>query len=133
MAKVKPLTLKSEKSSPRPVMIDDRPYVDVLVHLPYLSTEEVYTYFLPRGCEGADIGQLVAVTFANHEIDGLLVRRFAQKPDHGPIKPITMVISEVRIFSDQQIALAQELAKRYVSSTWSFLSCLLYTSPSPRD
>ena len=122
MAKVKPLTLKSEKSSPRPVMIDDRPYVDVVVHLPYLSTEEVYTYFLPRGCEGADIGQLVAVTFANHEIDGLIVRRFAQKPDHGPIKPITMVISEVRIFSDQQIALAQELAKRYVTSTWSFLS-----------
>ena len=122
MAKVKPLTLKSEKSSPRPVMIEDRPYVDVLVNLPYLSSEEMYTYFLPQGCEGGDVGHLVAVSFGSHQTDGLIVRRYSERPDHGSIKPISLLISEMRIFSDQQIALAQELATRYVTSTWSFLS-----------
>ena len=122
MAKVKPLTLKSEKSSPRPVMIEDRPYVDVLVNLPYLSSEEIYTYFLPQGCEGSDVGHLVAVSFGSHQTDGLIVRRYSDRPDHGSIKPISLLISEMRIFSDQQIALARELAMRYVTSTWSFLS-----------
>jgi len=122
VAKVKPLTLKSEKSSPRLVMIEDRPYVDVLVNLPYLSSEEIYTYFLPQGCEGSDVGHLVAVSFGSHQTDGLIVRRYSDRPDHGSIKPISLLISEMRIFSDQQIALARELAIRYVTSTWSFLS-----------
>jgi primosomal protein N' (replication factor Y) len=103
-------------------MIEDRPYVDVLVNLPYLSSEEIYTYFLPQGCEGGDVGHLVAVSFGSHETDGLIVRRHSQRPDHGSLKPISLVLSEMRIFSDQQIALAQELARRFVTSTWSFLS-----------
>lgn len=118
----KPLSLKSEKAAQKLPRLTEDPFVDVLVKLPYQSAQEIYTYTLVKGAESASHGDLVSVPFGNQITEGVILSRYAQPKSAGKTKSILSLISKEPLFSEEQISLAQSLAKRYSCDTWSFLS-----------
>jgi primosomal protein N' (replication factor Y) (superfamily II helicase) len=125
VAQVKPLSLRIEKSLPKLSLTTDRPYVEVLVELPFFATTEIYTYSLPVGCEQAEIGMLVTVPLGNHMTQGIVLSRFSESPSSVPIKQIRKVLSEGPIVTEDQIALARRLAEQYLTNTWSFIRSMV--------
>ena len=127
VAQVKPLKLKVEKSSTPLASVIDRPFVEVLVKVPFLSLEEIFTYSLPTGCETIEPGFLVSVEFGHHHTQGVVVARSSAPSSSGKIRAITSQISHTEVFSSRQIDLALTLSRRYLSSAWDFLDS---TAPS---
>lgn len=121
MAQVKPLTLKVAKATSKPEIVHENPFVDLLVRIPFLSLDEVYTYLLPTGCEETSVGDLLLVEFGNHITEGVVIARSSESKESGNLKAVKKRISKVPVFSADQISLARKLAKEYVTSAWSFL------------
>jgi primosomal protein N' (replication factor Y) (superfamily II helicase) len=122
---VKPLSLKIEKIPPKLSLVEERPYVQVLVQLPFLAATEIYTYSLPTGSERVEIGTLVSVPLGNHETQGIVLSRFSEMPDSGPLKQIFKVLSEGPIITSDQIKVAQKLSERYLTTSWSFIRSMV--------
>ena len=126
MAEVKPLKLRVERAAIKRSLVQVDPYVEVLVRTPFLQSQEVYTYGLPIGAEGAKVGALVSIPFGNQLVEGVILSRAPEPQVSGTIKLIHELISNRVVFTPEQIALARSLAERYACETWSFL-----TSTSP--
>ena len=121
MATTKPLRLKIAKASSKPLLVADRPYVSVLVKVPFQSLEEEFTYSLPAGSEDVESGFLVSLPFGNHQTFGVVLDRFSESGVGGEIQQITKVLSKSVIFSHAQLSLAATLAQNHICSRWSFL------------
>ncbi len=119
---VKPLRLRAEKTTVKRLLIADRPFIDVIVNVPFLGAQEIYTYSLTDDESDCEIGDLVSVPFGNQLVEGVVFSRYEQLQNSGKIKQIHSRISLEPVFTLEQIVLAQILAKRYSTDTWSFLS-----------
>ena len=121
---VKPLRLRAEKTAAKRLLTEDRPYIDVIVNLPFLTSQEIYTYSLTDGDSGCEVGDLVSVPFGSQLVEGVISSRYGELTSAGKIKAIHSRISLEPVFSLEQISLAQTLAKRYSTDTWSFFSSI---------
>ena len=121
MAEVKPLRLRVEKAPKVLKSLSERPFVDVIVNLPFLAPQEVFTYRLVEGCELADVGDLVSVPYGHSLVEGVIVSRGAEPGSTTKIKSIASLISHTPVFSPTQLELATALARRYATDSWSFL------------
>ncbi len=119
---VKPLRLRAEKTTAKRLLIEERPHIDVIVNVPFLSAQEVYTYSLTEGDSACEVGDLVSVPFGSQLVEGVISSRYTELTSAGRIKAIHSRISLEPVFTPEQIAIAQTLARRYSTDTWSFFS-----------
>ncbi len=122
MASVKPLKLRIEKAFIAPKLLEDEPYIEVLIDSPFLQSQEIYSYRLIAGAERAGVGDLVFVPFGSHTVEGVILTRATESKTAGDVKAILSLISAVPVYTEAQIELALALGRRYATDAWSFLS-----------
>ena len=122
LKQLKPLRLRAEKTTAKRSIVDELPYVDVLVNVPFVNAQEIYTYSLTEDSAQCQVGDLVSVPFGSQSVEGVVLSRYGQLSNARKIKSIQARISIEPVFTSAQIALAQVLAGRYSTDTWSFFS-----------
>ncbi|HEX9235239.1 MAG TPA: hypothetical protein VF972_03045, partial [Actinomycetota bacterium] len=100
--------------------------VDVCVAVHRLSLDRPFTYQLPAEAE-AGVGSLVSVPFHGRTVKGWVLGPAAEMPE-GRLLPVRKVVSPVRFFDDQMLALLRWVSHRYIAP----LSTVIERSHPPR-
>lgn len=90
-----------------------------------IPIQQEYTYYLPADINISDklIGRRVVVDFGRQKNKiGVVVRKISQQKVNVDVKPIKAVIDSTPLFDEEQLKLAEELAKLYFVSYGIFLN-----------
>ncbi|HEY5731910.1 MAG TPA: primosomal protein N' [Anaerolineales bacterium] len=86
-----------------------KPFVQIVVNVPAVSG--VFDYAVPESLAGeAGVGHLVIVPFGRQTVQGVILR-FIRQPSVQEVKEIIELVDPEPVFTQAQIALAEEMAK----------------------
>lgn len=120
MAQVRPLRLKSQKSSAKPEVSAHAPVAQVLVDTPVFHLNVPYDYLVKQtDDQKVQVGALVKVNFSGRETKGYVISRREFATSSEPIaklKYIESIVSPLSVLTEAMHALLIQVAKRYGST-----------------
>ncbi len=96
----------------------DDPVAQVLLESPVPHLDREFDYLVPRELdESARPGVRVKVRFGHRDVTGWLVGRAAEPSTGARLQPLRSVVSPEQVLTEQTLALARAVARRYAGTT----------------
>lgn len=122
MAEVKPLRLKAQRVAKKVAIATENAIAQICVDTGVFHLPDNYDYLVPAELdEYISPGVLVKVPFGPNEVMGYVESREPSDFDRSKLKPITKIISNIPLLTDELIEIIELTCARYACKPWDVI------------
>lgn len=122
MAETKPLRLKAQRVSSKVVIAENSPVAQICVDTGVFHLQNNFDYSIPNNLSDVIApGVLVKVPFGKSEVLGYVVSREPGELELSKLKPISKVVSELSLLSEELIEIISDTCERYACKPWDLV------------